>query len=167
MSKSGFMPDIRLLPSSEWPLLREVRLFALSESPESFLSTLAREAVFDEDRWLAEFSRGTWHVSEADEGVIGLLGVTREPGMPRHECYLEYIWVHPDWRGSGFAVEMISSVLDDLRKSGVRTAYLWILDGNDTAVNLYKKLDFVTTSLRQLIEDSPGRSEEKWRKDLG
>jgi hypothetical protein len=34
---------------------------------------------------------------------------------------------------------MLNAVLDQLRAAGVRTAFLWVLDGNDVAVHLYKQ----------------------------
>ncbi|HUJ04980.1 MAG TPA: GNAT family N-acetyltransferase [Streptosporangiaceae bacterium] len=43
------------------------------------------------------------------------------------------------------ALTMVRSVLSDLRASGIRTVYLWVLDGNDPAVGLYVRLGFVST----------------------
>lgn len=167
MSKSKFMPDIELLTRDDWDRLRDARLLALSEAPDSFLATYAKEETYSEDRWLAEFGRGSWYVAVSNGDTIGLIGVTREPGMPHNECYLEYIWVAPKWRRSGFAAKMIGGVLDRLRTAGVHTAYLWVLNGNDRAMRLYRRLGFVSTNHRNWLKDRPGRSEEKMRKDLG
>lgn len=37
---------------------------------------------------------------------------------------------------------------------------LWVLDGNDPAVNLYRSLNFRFNMLRQPLQDKPGRIEE-------
>ena len=94
---------------------------------------------------------------------IGLLGVTRERDTPPHECFLEYIWVAPRHRRGRVALRMVGTVLDELRAAGVRTVYLWVLDGNVVAVRLYQRLGFVSTGLRQPIEGRPGRTEEQMR----
>ncbi len=148
MSKLGFMPHIKLLVQDEWRVLRDVRLAALRESPNSFLAMYENEKVFDELKWRAEFSRGDWTVSMHDEQLAGIVGCTREASTPADERYLEYLWVAPLWRNKGVARTMVTAVLDRLRNSGVRTAYLWVLDGNDAAVRLYKRVGFISSNHR-------------------
>ena len=161
------MLDIKRLARDEWLALRGIRLAALRESPGAFLSTYAREDSFGENSWRAEFDRGGWCIGFREGQPVSLLGVTREPGTPQHQCYLEYVWVSPECRRSGVAAFMLTVVLDQLRASGVRTAFLWVLDGNNAAVRLYKRLGFVSTNHRQPLADSPGRSEERMELDLG
>jgi ribosomal protein S18 acetylase RimI-like enzyme len=154
------MPDIKLLVSEEWPLLRDMRLAALRDSPQAFLASYQTEKAFDEPRWRAEFGRGDWSVSVQDDGPAAIVGCTRETDMPTDERYLEYLWVAPRWRNRGVAQNMLAVVLDRLRQSGVRTAYLWVLDGNDAAVRLYKSVGFISGDQRQPLAARPGRSEE-------
>ena len=96
----------------------------------------------------------------------GIVGCTREADMPTDECYLEYLWVAPEWRNKGVAHTMVTDVLDYLRKSGMRRAYLWVLDGNDAAVRLYKRVGFVSSNNRQPLEERPGRTEERMQFNL-
>ena len=165
MSESTFMPYIKQLVPDEWPVLRDMRLAALRESPHSFLSTYEKEEAFDEPKWRAEFGRGDWTVSLQDDEPAGIVGCTREVGAPAYERYLEYIWVAPRWRNTGVARHMLTVVLDRLRASGVRTAYLWVLDGNDAAVRLYKGVGFISSNHRQPAR--PGRTEELMQFNLG
>jgi hypothetical protein len=58
MPRLGSAPDIRLLAPDEWVELRNIRLAALRESRQAFLSNYQREIVYDPDRWRAEFGRG-------------------------------------------------------------------------------------------------------------
>lgn len=166
MSKSWSMPHIELLTSDDWLRLKEVRLFALQDSPDSFLSSYDREKDYSRDRWLAEFDRGDWHIGIIGLRIVSFLGVTREPNMPSEECYLEYLWVSQDRRRAGFASHIVTVALERLRESGVTTAFLWVLNGNDAAVRLYRKLGFSSTGLRQPLAELPGRYEEQLRLDL-
>jgi ribosomal protein S18 acetylase RimI-like enzyme len=161
------MPDIKLLVPGEWPLLRDIRLAALRDSPHAFLSSYQVESAFDELRWRAEFDRGQWTVSIEDDQPAGIVGCTREPETPTDECYLEYIWVAPRLRNKGVAHNMLTVVLGRLRESGVRTAYLWVLDGNDAAVQLYKRVGFISSDRRQPLAERPGRTEELMQFNLG
>jgi ribosomal protein S18 acetylase RimI-like enzyme len=161
------MPDIKLLVPGEWPLLRDIRLAALRDSPHAFLSSYQVESAFDELRWRAEFDRGQWSVSIEDDQPAGIVGCTREPQTPIDECYLEYIWVAPRWRNKGVAHNMLTVVLGRLREDGVRTAYLWVLDGNDAAVQLYKRVGFISSDRRQPLAERPGRTEELMQFNLG
>lgn len=156
-----FAPDIRLLTADEWVELRYIRLAALRESPQAFLSTHQREIVYDADRWRAEFTRGKWYIGILARKPVSLLGVTRARDMPIHECYLEYLWVSPEYRRSGIALGMLTAVLERLRAATVRTVFVWVLDGNEVARQLYERIGFVSSNHRQPLAARPGRSEEK------
>jgi len=54
-----------------------------------------------------------------------------------------------------------------LQAAGVRTAFLWVPDGNDAAVHLYERVGFVSTNHRQPLPAHPGRSEERMQLKLG
>jgi ribosomal protein S18 acetylase RimI-like enzyme len=167
MSKLVFVLDIRVLPRDEWLTLRDIRLSALQESPEAFLSTYELEKGYDAARWQAEFSRGSWNIGYLHRNPVSLLGTTRETGQPHYECYIEYLWVAPQWRRSGLALGMIAAVLKRLQAAGVQTVFLWVLDGNDSAVRLYERAGFARTHQRQPIDTRPGRTEERMRLELG
>jgi ribosomal protein S18 acetylase RimI-like enzyme len=167
MSESRFMPYIELLAPDDWRTLRDTRLDALLDSPDLFLATYANESGYDEGHWRAEFTRGDWYIAVEQGRSIGLLGCTGEAGAPVGGRYLEYLWVAPEWRNKGAARALLTHVLDRLRASGVRMAFLWVLDGNDAAVALYKSVGFVSSSHSQPLADRPGRSEELMEQDLG
>jgi ribosomal protein S18 acetylase RimI-like enzyme len=154
---------VEVLTEPEWRRLRDVRLIALKDEPLAFLATYEREETYDADRWRQEFSRGEWDVMLADGRAIGLLGVTRVPGMPSQECYLEYLWVAPECRNSGMASTLLRTVLNRLRDAGVHTVWLYILDGNDRAMGLYQKFGFQNTGKPQPLPDDPRRSEQLMR----
>jgi ribosomal protein S18 acetylase RimI-like enzyme len=166
MSKSGFVPDIKRLDRNEWEALRDLRLTALADSPDAFLATYDNEKRHDKVQWLAEFDRGSWYVCEDADRPIGLIGLTRVPQMPPDESVLEYVWVSPGYRRSGVASDLVASVLKLLREARCRIVHLWVLDGNDAAMGLYKKLGFVGADSWQALSARPGRSEQHMMLDL-
>ena len=155
--------SIRFLSRSEWHLLRDVRLGALRESPTAYLSSYETEARFEDGTWHQEVGHGIWlvFVSESD-AVLAVLGATTGPDIAASDRYLSYLWVAPDARRTGIATRLISEMLRHLRTTGVARAWLWVLDGNDAACSLYRKLGFVSTGLRQPLHKDPTRYEERF-----
>jgi ribosomal protein S18 acetylase RimI-like enzyme len=165
--KLRFAPDIRLLTVDEWVELRNIRLAALRESPNAFLSTYQREVVYDADGWRAEFIRGSWYMGMLAGRPVSLLGATREAGVSVNERYLEYLWVSPEYRRFGIARGMLIRVFEHLRAANVHIAFVWVLDSNEAARRLYERIGFVSTNQRQPLADRPGRSEERLILPLG
>jgi ribosomal protein S18 acetylase RimI-like enzyme len=143
--------------------LQSIRLAALRDDPSAFLSSHEHEAAYNEQQWRQEFSRGQWNIMVADHKEIGLLGVTREKAMSEQECYLEYLWVAPEFRRVGVGSLLLRTVLDHLRESGIHTVWLYILHGNHGAMRLYQRFGFQSTNERQLLPDHPAGSEERMK----
>lgn len=166
MSESRFMPDVKLLAPDDWGLLRELRLAALKDSPESFLAKFSEELTFTQAKWRSEFNRGDWYIGYRQKRAVGMVGCTREGSTPLSECFIEYLWVEPESRGCGVAFRLLTEVIERLRAAGVRRALLWVLDGNDVATRLYQRFGFVSGKIRHPLADRPGRSEELMQYDL-
>jgi ribosomal protein S18 acetylase RimI-like enzyme len=154
---------VEVLTENEWSRLRYIRLTALRDDPSAFLASHEREAAYDEQQWRQEFSRGQWNIMLVDDKEVGLLGVTREKNMSPQECYLEYLWVAPDFRQVGLGSILLRTVLDHLQDSGVHTVWLYILNGNHGAMRFYQKFGFQSTNERQLLPDHPAGSEERMK----
>jgi ribosomal protein S18 acetylase RimI-like enzyme len=154
---------VEALTEDDWSRLRDIRLSALQDYPAAFLSSYEHETGYGEQRWRQEFSRGTWNILLANDEDVGLLGVTREQAMSPQECYLEYLWVAPSFRRSGAASMLLRTILNCLRDSGVRTVWLYILNGNQVAMSLYQKFGFQSTNESQLLPDHPAGSEHRMK----
>jgi ribosomal protein S18 acetylase RimI-like enzyme len=155
------MPEIARLNEDQWSVLRDMRLRALRESPQMFLSTADLQQDWEQPEWEEEFKRGVWYFGRVSGQDIGLIGVTREPNALPSECYMEYMWISPECRRKGMGGHMLTELLDILRESGMRTVRLWVLDGNDTAVRLYERLGFKSTGEVEPILTRPGRTEAR------
>jgi ribosomal protein S18 acetylase RimI-like enzyme len=151
---------IKTLDERDWEKLRDARLEALQESPQAFMSSYVCERDYDEKKWRAEFGRGDWIVVVRRGQTIGLLGITRGPRTPQSECYFEYLWVSPGFRGRKYAYKLIRTVNKRLARSGVETVRLWVIEGNRRARELYAGLGFADADRRQPLPDNPERYEE-------
>lgn len=162
---TSFRVDV--LAENNWQRLRSIRLTALETDPAAFLARHETELAYPEPRWREEFSRGEWYVMGGASGRdVGLVGATSGDDLPLHERDLEFLWVAPDSRRAGGATLLLRTVLDRLRDSGVRTVWLWILNGNDPALRLYQQFGFQSTNQRQALPKQPTRYEERMRLQL-
>jgi ribosomal protein S18 acetylase RimI-like enzyme len=138
-----------VLNETQWRTLRDARLTALKESPRSFLSKYQIEVNFGERKWREEFSRGEWIIAgEEGKAPEALVGAVRGYDIPSTDRYLEYLWVSPEMRRSKLATNLINVVLRRLEASGTDIVWLWILDGNESARQLYINCGFTTTGER-------------------
>ena len=160
----GMLPDLQLrhLERDDWKVLRDARLSALDESPQSFLAEYSQQEKCGQEYWQAEFDRGDWIVGEVGDRNVCLTGVTQESSASADERYLEYVWVAPDFRRCGTALYMLTEIIGELRESGVRTVFLWTLDVDNPARSLYKRLKFVTASRRQKLGADPEKRFWEW-----
>lgn len=158
---SAVMPSMVRIEPEYLPRLKRLRLRALKDSPDCFLSAHAIERHYLNKRWAAEFKRGDWYAGVSNGADVGLIGVTREPEMPESECFIEYMWVARSFRRQGIGQYMLEEVLGSLRASGVKAVYLWVLDGNKAAEELYQKVGFAFTDVVQPLAARPGRSEHQ------
>jgi RimJ/RimL family protein N-acetyltransferase len=162
-------PQLRwcVLNEDQWRILRNVRLTALKESPRSFLSKYEKEVNFGEEQWRGEFSRGEWIIAgEEGKPPDALIGVTRSNDIPSTDRYLEYLWVSPEARRSKLATNLIQAVLGRQEALGIEVVWLWILDGNEPARELYNKCGFVTTGERHRPRADRSLWEERMNRRL-
>jgi len=156
------MVDFQQLADTEWLRLKIIRLKALRESPDFFLSTYEKERAYDDKKWQSEFGRGEWTVGSIDGRDVCLLGVT-EAGIPPNNHCLEYMWVAPGYRRQGIGFELVIGAMERLFRSGTSLVHLWVLDGNNGAVSVYKSLRFEFNGVEQRLDNygKPGRTEQQ------
>lgn len=142
---------LRRLTPDDWAEMRDIRLAALQEAPDAFGSTYAREAAFAEADWRGRLTNPTAVTFLADhadfgDGPIGIAGgyVNPETGLPE----LVAMWVRPQARGLGAAVELVEAVVAWAKGLGVDRIQLWVAEGNPAALKLYERCGFTLTGER-------------------
>jgi ribosomal protein S18 acetylase RimI-like enzyme len=157
---------IRRIGPDEWTVLRDVRLTSLADAPESFGSTYAREADYDEARWRELAEQGGWFIATLGEQVAGIVAGYHDPSSPANQRHLIAMWVAPQARGSGLAAELVEAVVEWSQAAGATELTLGVADGNDRARALYLKCGFVSTRQRFPLHSDPSRNIEIYARDL-
>lgn len=157
---------IRPLGEDDWPLLKALRLRALSDSPDSF-GTTYESAVVEPERYWRAWAKGQPGQSQAwaafvNGETVGLVAAGMTEGAVGH-C--RSLWVAPEGRRSGLGRELIETACEWLARSGCGRVELDVTEGNP-AERLYLALGFRRTGERQPLREGSALFEVTLVRDL-
>jgi GNAT superfamily N-acetyltransferase len=143
--------EVRTITADDWPLLRDVSLRALADSPDAFRRTLAETRPLPEDFWRqrAEGSAPILVVLDNGRGVA-MGGVFTPPDSAF--AYVWGMWTAPEARGRGYAAGLLTDLVSWCRDHdlGVR---LHVTEGNQAARRLYAAHGFHPTGVWEPLRE--------------
>ena len=153
------MVDIVAAGPDDWALVRDVRLRALADSPDSFGVVLAEASTQPEHAWRARLDRpDPTLVAVLDGAGVGMGGGFAPDGTDR--AWIWGMWTDPAVRGRGVGRRIVAELVAWAQGAG-RTPYLHVTEGNDGARALYVSCGFAPTGVWEpLRPGSPLRIEE-------
>jgi GNAT superfamily N-acetyltransferase len=147
--------EVRTLQVGEWPLWRQLRFDALSESPDAFRPTLEDEKEQSDDWWIdiidstVEHPRGGLWIAEIEHVPVGMLFARTDTDDTVVE--IGAMWVRPPARGKGVGSGLLTSAVDWAISRGVHHAELWVAESNAAAMSLYERYGFQRTTETQAL----------------
>jgi ribosomal protein S18 acetylase RimI-like enzyme len=155
----GSAPSAVRLPSAdEWHLVRDARLAALQDAPDTLLPTQPHESSWTEGHWRHTWDSGRWAVADAAGTIVGLARLTRG----QMSAHVESVWTHAEYRRRRVASALVRRLVAEERKRGRGDVFVWVIHPNPAAFGLYESLGFERTNERQTL-DGLGRVEERLR----
>ncbi|MQA04422.1 MAG: GNAT family N-acetyltransferase [Streptosporangiales bacterium] len=147
---------VRALTPDDWEQTRAVRLSALADAPDAFVTTLAEARGQAEAQWRAMLTpeRGVRALAEYDGLPAGVVGAFDHGGVGE----IIWMWVAPDHRGRGVGDALVAFCVDWCGRQAL-DCVLWVVDGNDAAQRLYERCGFVPTGSRQPVPGNGARME--------
>ena len=128
--------EIAELVPDDWARWRELRLLALTESPDAFSSMLGTWARADEARWRARLAEVAYNiVAELDGRAVGMAS-----GVDGDEIELISLYVAPEARGKGVGDALVRAIVE---WAGTRPTKLRLYPDNARALALYTRNGFV------------------------
>ena len=77
-------------------------------------------------------------VAEIETRLIGFIALEKpEKG---YEAFIDNLHVYPSMKGQGVGKKLMKTVAEKLMRSGIKSVYLWVLNGNTNAEEFYKRL---------------------------
>lgn len=140
--------NIRRLSASDATAFRALRLAALLDKPEAFVTSHVEEVDQPDDYFARRLATRPGHaVFGAFDGdtLVGLAGLAREPLLQlQHKCKVWGMYVAESARGRGVARELLNAALAHARETaGVAKVTLSVDSANVAAIALYEALGFV------------------------
>lgn len=147
-------PLIRALVTGEGHVLREVRLKALADSPDSFEETAAEAESRSDDYWtdlvdpVSVSDYAQLLVAETDEVVVSMAFVRVDNDRIAH---VGSMWVHPSYRLSGIGQKMLDNATAFAQRVGAKSMELWVSAEDPGARQFYEADGYRLTGETRLL----------------
>ena len=153
--------SIRRIRPDDGPVLRDVRLRALLDTPSAFARTHQEESAYPAARWheRAEWSAVGDHsvyflsFATGENIACGMVGGYLPGGAAIPD--LVSMWVAPEHRGSSVAEDLVDHVVHWARMSNYPSIELWVTRGNDRAHAFYNRCGFRATGAHAPLPSDP------------
>ncbi len=134
---------IRKLDHAEWQLLRDIRLRALSDSPEHIGGDIGEERSWGEEQWSSQLEKFDFVIAEVDGESAGGMNIEKLIGDFGATCWIGSCWIDPHYRGQGFLSEIFTHIDEKAEEEGWSVQGLGVWVDNFAAISIYEKLGFV------------------------
>jgi GNAT superfamily N-acetyltransferase len=152
---------VKPLRAEQWRELRNIRLRALRDSPEAFLTTAAQAEKEPAEFWskrAALSARGErWGIFLAftDQGeAIGMASGVEAPATPG-VVELVQMWVDPTWRNQSVGAQLVAAIIAWSAPRADRLR-LGVAEDIQAAIALYTRCGFLPTGEETPFEGRPG-----------
>ncbi|MCC6569631.1 MAG: GNAT family N-acetyltransferase [Anaerolineales bacterium] len=130
------------------PKYRELRLFALKDSPTSFSADYYASLNAPSSYWEGRLKPGEGSImffAEHEGALIGMIGVQRgDRPKTRHSAGIWGVYVLPEWRGLRIAASLIESCEIWAKSRKVEILKLAVVTANQSAIRCYERCGFKT-----------------------
>jgi ribosomal protein S18 acetylase RimI-like enzyme len=136
----------RVLDKRDVSQYKDIRLQLLQNHPMSFGSSHEEESLFDDSMWINRMVKATVKTLGAfdEETLIGICALAFSPRIKmKHIAEIHSMYVKQEYRNQNIGYTLIQMAFDLCIEKDVEIIRLSVVDGNDSAINLYKKLGFM------------------------
>ena len=141
----------------QWRRVAELRIRAISDSPQWFASNLEKETARNEEEWRALIADFYWVIYTYEGRDVGIMTVEKADPIRGTDCWLAGCWVEKDLRGKGIMAKMIEKLDEICRKEGWNSQGLGVWPSNEVAISAYTKSGFVKQGEPKPSRSKPGQ----------
>jgi ribosomal protein S18 acetylase RimI-like enzyme len=141
--------EITRLQSTDWQLLRDLRIRAATTSPNDLGETLEELLNRTNDEYWVQQAGRLAEYSETE--AIFIVAVDKAPGGLIYCCVspsigrsnVAVMWLDPKLRGRGIGRQLLTTAIDWAKAQGATSVSLFVAEGNMHAIRFYEKVGFV------------------------
>ena len=125
---------------------RELRLFALQDSPTAFSADYEVNANHPMSFWEGRLTfdeHGVIFFVEHNHQLIGMMGIRKgESPKTKHSAIIWGVYVRPEWRRLHLAEELITACIEWAKARDVEIVKLGVVTTNTAAIHCYERCGF-------------------------
>lgn len=135
--------NITKLPSSRWQDYKTLRLEAVENNPQSFLSTPQETIDEPDSEWQIKIDNMFFAVDEADK-LVGMIGCYTDPKEKlKHTANIVSFYVKPEYRGKGIGRQLLQTAVQSAKENPqVKKVQLSVITTQENAYQLYLSTGF-------------------------
>ncbi|MBM3722406.1 MAG: GNAT family N-acetyltransferase [Actinobacteria bacterium] len=137
----------------QWRRVAELRLRALTDSPEWFAGNLDKESKRSEADWRKLISNIHIVIYSHEGRDVGIMSVEEAEPIRKTDCWLGGCWIEPALRGKGITAMMIEKLDEICGEEGWQVQGLGVWPDNEIAIRAY-----LSTGWKKRGEPLPSRS---------
>ncbi|MGL5858809.1 MAG: GNAT family N-acetyltransferase [Angustibacter sp.] len=149
---------VRALGGEDWQTYRQLRLRALQEDPQAFVSSFDQEKEYEEALWRLRMARSVRLVAALDEEPVGVVSIGQADDDAA-VAELFGLWVAEPQRGAGVAMRLTQAAAEHVQADGRRAVKLWVVTDNGRAVAFFSSAGFRPTDERRPVTGAPATEE--------
>jgi len=147
---------LNLATESDYLRVKQLRLAALKDSPDSFGAKYKVLKDRPDNYWQQVLKASSWCLVSADGVDIGLLAVDRADKDRNSDCWVSGWWISQSHRGQGISKLMAQWVDQLCLKNGWGKIGLGVWPDNKAAIAVYLKLGFIAADALMPSRSIPG-----------
>jgi RimJ/RimL family protein N-acetyltransferase len=134
--------EIRKIDQKEWQSWKEIRLEALKDAPDSFLSTYEEEVESKDQFWIDQVKNNDVIIAFVENKPVGccVFSIDKRSRM-NHIAVMWSMYVGPSIRGTGSGYKIVRFI-QDYGRGKVKQIHLDCNASNHNAADLYRKCGF-------------------------
>ncbi len=135
-----------LLSSDDWQQLRDIRMASFATDPQAFGGSFDEESKRQEPEWRKRLENpDRFYVAiQGEEGILSIAGAIKEKDLV-DTWVLVAVYTRVEHRGKGYSQQIVSFIIDEVRKRGAKILNLMVNTDQKEAVHVYEKMGFRIT----------------------
>ena len=141
------MTTIRRIQMGEVELYKQIRLASLKDAPYAFETSYESAVQRSDATWReraesgAQGSDGATFLAFSESRPVGIAAIIRSQGQ-LDMAELMQVWIHPDFRGTGAAWDLMDAIFGWAKENNVRKITAGVTKVNPRAITFYSKYGF-------------------------
>lgn len=136
--------NIREIQHSDNEMIAQIIRDALDEYGVGMPGTVYTDPTTDKLFELFQVSKAVYWIVEKDGQILGGAGIYPTEGLPFAYAELVKLYLNKEWRGKGIGKMLIQKCIDSASNLGYRKIYMETMPELSDALELYKKMGFIS-----------------------